>query len=118
MLVVEGEPARVLAAKRSGGRPVVRLDQPVARGALLCVRGADLPRLAQDSHYVFQLVGLEVLEEGGRSLGRVAGVAPGVANDVLELDSQLLLPMVDACVREIDLSRARIVVARGFAGPG
>ncbi len=31
-------------------------------------------------------------------------VAPGVANDVLELDSGLALPLVDACVREVDLA--------------
>ena len=45
-----------------------------------------------DSYYVFQLVGLDVEEEGGRALGRVTDVAPGVANDVLELDSGLALP--------------------------
>jgi ribosomal 30S subunit maturation factor RimM len=44
----------------------------------------------------------------------VTDVAPGVANDVLELDSGLSLPMVGACVREVDLERRRILVARGF----
>jgi ribosomal 30S subunit maturation factor RimM len=38
-----------------------------------------------------------------------------VANDVLELDSGLALPLVEACVREVDLDRRRIVVAAGFA---
>jgi ribosomal 30S subunit maturation factor RimM len=33
---------------------------------------------------------------------------------VLELDSGLGLPMVEACVREVDLDRRRILVARGF----
>ena len=37
-------------------------------------------------------------------LGRVTDVVPGVANDVLELDSGLLLPLVGECVREIDLN--------------
>ena len=77
-----------------------------------------LPPPAADSYYVFQLVGLEVVEEGGEPLGRVEDVAPGVANDVLELDSGLALPLVDACVREVDLETGRIVVARGFAPPG
>jgi ribosomal 30S subunit maturation factor RimM len=45
----------------------------------------------------------------------VAQATPGVANDVLELDSGLLLPLVEACVREVDLDRGRIVVAAGFA---
>ncbi len=42
-------------------------------------------------------------------------VTPGVANDVLELDTGLALPMHEQCVREIDVQAGRIVVAAGFA---
>ena len=114
-LWVDGEPATVVAAKRARGMPVIRLDRPVARGTELTVPAADLPPPADDAYYVFLLVGLEVEEEGGRPLGRVADVAPGVANDVLELDSGLALPMHEECISEIDLAAGRIVVARGFA---
>jgi 16S rRNA processing protein RimM len=114
-LLVEGEPAEVVERKRAGGRLVVRLDRPVARGAALQIRRADLPEPEPGSYYVFQLVGLEVEEEGGRTLGTVAEVAPGIANDVLELDSGLALPLVGACVREVDLEQRRILVAPGFA---
>ncbi|HWN23442.1 MAG TPA: PRC-barrel domain-containing protein, partial [Gaiellaceae bacterium] len=65
--------------------------------------------------YVFQLVGLDVVEEGGRALGSVVEVHNGPANDALELDSGLLLPLVEACVREVDLDARRILVTRGFA---
>jgi ribosomal 30S subunit maturation factor RimM len=44
----------------------------------------------------------------------VKEVLPGVANDVLELDSGATLPLVDACVLEVDLEGGRIVVAAGF----
>jgi 16S rRNA processing protein RimM len=115
MLRVDGEPARVEAAKRSGGRPVIRLDRAATRGAELAIPRDDLPPPGEDEYYAFQLVGLEVEEEGGRSLGRVAQVAPGVANDVLELDSGLALPLVEACVRDVDLEHGRIVIAAGFA---
>jgi len=95
----------------------VRLDRPVERGAALQVRRADLPEPEPGEYYAFQLVGLVVEEAGGRILGNVEEVAPGVANDVLELDSGLALPMVEACVREVDLEGRRILVARGFT-PG
>jgi 16S rRNA processing protein RimM len=117
-LYVAGAPARVVSSKRAGGRPVVRLDRDVPRGAELTVPAAELPLPEPGSYYAFQLRGLEVVEEGGASLGRVTAVEAGVANDVLELDSGLALPMVDACVREIDLDRGVIVVARGFADAG
>jgi 16S rRNA processing protein RimM len=97
---------------------VIRLDRPVERGVELAVPVSALPPPDPDAYYVFQLVGLEVEEEGGRSLGRVRGVEPGVANDVLELDSGLLLPMHEECIREVDLEAGRILVAPGFADPG
>jgi 16S rRNA processing protein RimM len=113
-VLVGGEPAEVVERKRAGGRLVVRLDRRVERGARLEVPREQLPEPQEGEYYVFQLVGLEVEEEGGGVLGKVTEVAPGVANDVLELDSGLALPLVEACVQEVDLERRRIRVAPGF----
>jgi 16S rRNA processing protein RimM len=117
-LWIGGAAAKVEASKRAGGRPVIRLDRDVTRGAQLLVQVADLPAPEDDSYYVFQLVGLAVEEEGGRALGRVQQVDTGVANDVLELDTGLSLPLHEACVLDVDVDGGRIVVARGFADPG
>ena len=114
-LAVDGEPAKVVGSKRSRGRPVIRLDRDAPRGAELAVPREELPPPGEGEFYAFELVGLEVAEEGGRALGRVAAVQPGVANDVLELDSGELLPLVDACVLQVDLEARRILVAQGFA---
>ena len=116
-LHVDGEPAKVVGSKRSRGRPVIRLDREAARGAELAVPKRELPPPEEGSYYEFQLVGLEAEEEGGRALGRVTAVQPGLANDVLELDSGLLLPLVEACVRQVDLAGGRILIAAGFAPP-
>ncbi|HJW67524.1 MAG TPA: ribosome maturation factor RimM, partial [Gaiellaceae bacterium] len=116
-LYVDGEPAEIVGSKRSRGRPVIRLDREAPRGAELAVPREELPPPGADEYYEFQLVGLGVEEEGGRSLGRVAAVIPGPANDVLELDSGLLLPLVGACVQQVDLDGGRILIARGFAEP-
>jgi 16S rRNA processing protein RimM len=117
-LLVGGEAATVVGSKQARGRPVIRLDRRVERGTPLAVPRAALAPTADDEYYVFELVGLEVSEEGGPVLGAVADVAPGVANDVLELDSGLLLPMVEECVLTVDLDAGTIVVAPGFSDAG
>jgi len=115
-LIVGGEPAKIVARRHARGRPVIRLDRRVARGAQLEVPRESLAPAGEDEYYVFQLVGLRVEEEGGDELGTVTDVIPGVANDVLELDSGLALPMVEDCVRVVDLANGRIVVSPGFSG--
>jgi len=110
-----GAEHEVVAVRRAGGRPVIRLSADVPRGTPLEVPREALPPTGEDEYYSFELVGLEVVEEGGRRLGTVASVDPGVANDVLALDGGLLLPLVGACVRDIDLEAGRILVAPGFA---
>jgi 16S rRNA processing protein RimM len=116
VLFAGGEPLKVVASKRgSQNRPVIRLERRVDRGTELAVPRDSLPALGDDEYYAFQLVGLEVEEEGGRLVGRVSDVLEYPANDVLELDSGLSLPLVEACIRKVDIDRGRIVIAPGFA---
>jgi 16S rRNA processing protein RimM len=117
-LYADGEPVKIVVSKRgSQNRPVIKLERRVPRGATLAVPRDSLPTLGADEYYAFQLVGLTVEEEGGRLLGRVADVVDYPANDVLELDSGLSLPLVEACVQKVDLESGRIVVTAGFAEP-
>jgi 16S rRNA processing protein RimM len=117
-LLAGGADAEVVTARRgAGGRPVIRLDRPVPRGTTLEVPRSALPPTAEGEFYAFELVGLEVLEEGGRVLGRVEAVHPGPANDSLDLGGGVLLPLVEACIREVDLEGERILVAPGFSDP-
>jgi 16S rRNA processing protein RimM len=113
---IEGEAAEIVATKRvGGGRLAIRLDRPVDRGAELRVPRAELPRPEEGSFYVFELIGLAVVESGGRELGTVADVQEYPANDVIVLDGGALLPLVEDCVLEVDVAGGRIVVAPGFA---
>ena len=116
VVFANGEPLKIVSSKHgSQKRPVIRLERRVDRGAELAVPRESLPPLGEDEYYSFQLVGLAVEEEGGRVLGRVRDVLDYPANDVLELDSGLSLPLVEACVRKVDLEGGRIVIAPGFA---
>jgi 16S rRNA processing protein RimM len=113
-----GTEVEVVAARRSSGRPVVKVEPAVERGAPIEVERDALPPTEEDEYYAFELVGLPVVEENGRELGSVKAVTTGVANDVLELDTGVLLPMIEDCVRRVDLAAGRIVVAPGFTVDG
>jgi 16S rRNA processing protein RimM len=114
-LLVDGEPATVELSRRvGGGRRAIKLDRPVARGAALSVRRADLAPLPADTYYVADLVGLEVLDEHGSVVGVVRDVHHGPANDALELDTGVLLPLVEDCIREVDLAVGRVLLNPGF----
>ncbi len=114
-MLVDGESARVTVSRQVGGRRrAIKLDRPVSRGAELFVRRSQLTPLPQDSFYVADLVGLAVIDADGTRVGRVRDVLPGPANDALELDTGLLLPLVEDCVREIDLPQRRVLLNPGF----
>ncbi len=117
VLLVDGVPATIELSRRvGGGRRAIRLDRQVDRGTELAVPVSELPPPDPDSYYAFQLVGLTVVDEDGSELGRVVEVHPGVANDNVELEDGMLVPLVDDAVRSIELDAARIVVDRGFLG--
>jgi len=114
-LLVDGEPATVVLARRVGGnRRAIKLDRPVERGQQLAVDRADLPPPDLGHFYVFQLVGLAVVDETGRTVGEVRDVLPGVANDNLELSTGTLVPMIEDAVLFVDLEAGRVVVASPF----
>jgi 16S rRNA processing protein RimM len=114
-LRVDGSPARITASRRvGGGRRAIKLDRPAVRGAELTLRREDLGPLPPDSYYVADLVGLEVVDVNGKVLGVVRDVHPGPANDAFELDTGLLLPLVEDCIREVDLEGGHVHLNPGF----
>ena len=116
-LLLDGEPATITAMRRVGGRRrAIVLDRRAERGATLSVRMSELPAPEPDSYYAFQLVGLAVVEEGGRELGHVVEVVPGVANDNLELGDGTLVPLIEDAIHAIDVDAGRVVLVRGFLG--
>jgi 16S rRNA processing protein RimM len=82
-------------------------------GSTLSVNEDRLPPLEEGAYYHYQLEGLEVVTEDGKTLGRVETVLETGANDVLSVQGptgEVLLPVIDSVVREIDHEAGRIVV--------
>jgi 16S rRNA processing protein RimM len=80
-------------------------------GQVLLVPAAATPRtLERDRFWVHQVVGLEVVTEGGRSLGRVHEVQANPANDIWVTETGVLVPAVREVVREVDLAGGRVTI--------
>ncbi|WP_299208102.1 ribosome maturation factor RimM [uncultured Tateyamaria sp.] len=85
------------------------------KGTQLFARRDQLPHLPDDEFYYTDLVGLEVFDTGGTSLGHVKSVQNHGASDLLEVHmpgatATVLLPFTKAAVPTVDLAAGRIVV--------
>ncbi len=83
------------------------------RGKLLEVPEAALPRLEEDEYFRFDIVGIDVVDQDGTSLGKVAEVLETGANDVYivrDAENEILIPAIDSVVKEIDTKGRRMAV--------
>lgn len=98
------------AARLSG---VLTKEQADAlRGTELFTDRSKLPSLPDDEFYHADLIGLEVVDTGGTTLGRVKAVHDHGAGDLLEVKgtgTSVLLPFTRAAVPTVDLTKGRIV---------
>lgn len=81
------------------------------KGTTLWAPRSALPSLPDDEFYHTDLIGLEVVDTGGRVLGRVRAIYDHGAGDILEVvgKEQLLLPFTRAVVPTVDLAAGRVV---------
>lgn len=84
-------------------------------GSLLYVDRKDAMPLAEGEYYTFDIIGLEVFDLEGNSLGHVTDVLKTGSNDVYVASRkgeahQLMIPALKAVVKEIDVAGGRMVV--------
>jgi 16S rRNA processing protein RimM len=117
----DGRALPIVAARRAGARLLVAFEGIADRTAAEALRGRSLvvprsmlPELEDGEYWPHQLIGCEVLTEGGRSLGRVTDVIENPANDLWaardEAGVETLIPAIRDVVVEVDVAAARIVV--------
>jgi len=118
-----------LAAKVHGDSVVGQLAGVDDRDAALLLRGsriyvsrAEFPAPAADEYYWVDLMGLEVVNEAGVELGKVADLIDNGAQTVLRIEypstgkdgepatGERLIPFVGVFVKTVDLAAKRIVV--------
>ncbi len=84
------------------------------RNELVYVRSNELPPLPEGQYYHHQLIGLEVQDEAGSSLGRVSEILQTGANDVYVVQAMgkedLLLPAIPGVIIRVDLDQGKMIV--------
>lgn len=92
------------------------------RGYVLEVAAADLPTLADDEFYPFDLEGLLVRNQDGQVIGRVTQVADCPAHALLsvrlESGEKVLVPFVAAAVPLVAAEKGFVVVDPAFVDGG
>ena len=95
-----------------------REEAEVLRGTRLYAPRERLPALPDDEFYHTDLIGLEVVDTGGASLGRVRAIHDFGAGDVIEVQGpkEIMLPFTREAVPTVDLAAGRLVADLGEAG--
>jgi 16S rRNA processing protein RimM len=111
---------RIREVRFHQGRPILALegidtmsDAEALAGADLSVAASTLQPLPAGTFYRHDLVGCEVFDAGGTTLGRVKGVEGPMERSYLVVDSaagEVLIPMVADICLHVDPSARRIVV--------
>jgi 16S rRNA processing protein RimM len=111
---------RITAVRFHGGRPIIALagvdtmtDAEALAGADLKMPGEALGALPANTFYRHDLVGCEVKDAGGHTIGRVTGVEGPLEQSRLVVagaNGELLIPMVEGICVSVDTAAQTIVV--------
>lgn len=84
------------------------------KGARLYVTRDNAVRLRKDEYFVADLIGMKIVTEDGEPFGTIKDVMATGANDVYVVEredaSEVLLPAIRECVRNIDMEQGVITV--------
>jgi len=118
------ERCRVAALREHGRSFIMRLegidsreDAAEVTNRSLYIPEDRLPDLPDGEYYSYQILGIEVVTEEGRSIGRVVKIFTVGENDVYEIlpegakrGDEILIPVIEDVVIKIDLGEGRITI--------
>ena len=110
------EPATIESTRTYANGMLIKLkghDTPEAcvgyRNQWVYVKVQDVPPLPAGQYYKYEMVGLQVVDDNGRTLGRLDEILETGANDVYIVrdgaDHEILLPAIPSVILEVDMSR-------------
>ncbi|MBI4508618.1 MAG: 16S rRNA processing protein RimM [Deltaproteobacteria bacterium] len=118
-VIIAGVERRIRSIRRSTGGLLVSLEDLGDRSAAEALKGAEVevPRssipMAEDEFFLSDMVGCEVVDEHGTSLGRAVEVVLGPQDLLVIHDDrgERLLPIVPEFIVSVDVAGRRVVVS-------
>ena len=112
---------KIKSIRWHGGDLLVSLEElpdrtavEIFRNILVYMKSQDMPPPAEGEYYHHQLVGIEVVTDQGKNLGKLKEVILTGANDVFLVDTpeggEILLPDTEEVVLNIDLEGGTVLV--------
>lgn len=120
-IYIGGKPFRLLSARPHKNVYILHVegvdDRNMAETLISKVAEvpfSELPRREKGSYYYFQLIGLNVVTEDGKSVGTVKEIIETGANNVYSIGTpegkEILIPAIPSCVLSIDIEAGRMTV--------
>ncbi|MEK6752812.1 MAG: ribosome maturation factor RimM [Chloroflexota bacterium] len=82
------------------------------RNQWVYVKAKEVPPLPEGQHYKYEMIGLDVVDDNGNALGKLAEILETGANDVYivrdEAGKEILLPAIPSVILNVDME-ARII---------
>lgn len=79
----------------------------------LAIAREHLPKLKSDEFYCSDLIGLNVIDQNGRDLGKIADIMATGNNDVLVIvkeNKRQLVPYLSSVIAQVDLQKGQVKV--------
>ncbi len=84
------------------------------RNQWVYVKSSEVPPLPEGQYYRYELIGLDVVEDNGNLLGKLAEILETGANDVYvvrnEAGKEILLPVIPSVILNRDMERRLLTV--------
>lgn len=84
------------------------------KGCSLYVNRAHAVKLQKDEYFIADLIGLDVVDEAGRLIGKLTDVMQTGANDVYEITANdqktYLFPAIRDCIKNVDIPAHKVTV--------
>lgn len=79
------------------------------KGSTIYIDESELPKLPEGKYYIKDLIGMDVITDEGKVLGKLDDVFNTGANDIYQV-GDILLPATDEVLKKIDIENRQIIV--------